>query len=52
MTRWLAPLLPGPQHWVLHDRDEDLLHVARSTVPVTVPARSRDVEARLATRPG
>jgi hypothetical protein len=25
MTRWLAPQLPGPQLWVLHDRDEDLL---------------------------
>ena len=21
MGRWLAPLLPGPQHWVVHDRD-------------------------------
>src|SRR5690242_15169122 len=21
MGRWLAPLLPGPQHWVLRDRD-------------------------------
>ena len=25
MARWLAPRLPGPQHWVLHDRDADLL---------------------------
>ncbi|HZP16183.1 MAG TPA: hypothetical protein VFA96_10195, partial [Nocardioides sp.] len=25
MGRWLAPLLPGPQHWVGHDRDADLL---------------------------
>ena len=25
MSRWLAPRLPGPQHWVLHDRDADLL---------------------------
>ena len=25
MGRWLAPLLPGPQHWVVHDRDADLL---------------------------
>ena len=22
MGRWLAPRLPGPQHWVVHDRDE------------------------------
>ena len=28
MGRWLAPLLRGPQRWVLHDRDADLLHVA------------------------
>src|SRR5918911_3196446 len=33
MTRWLAPLLPGPQHWVLHDRDPDLLHVAAALAP-------------------
>jgi hypothetical protein len=25
MGRWLAPRLRGPQHWVIHDRDEDLL---------------------------
>lgn len=24
-TRWLAPRLPGPQRWVLHDNDADLL---------------------------
>ena len=28
MGRWLAPLLPEPQHWVLHDRDPDLLRLA------------------------
>ena len=28
MGRWLAPLLPGPQHWVVHDRDADLLDLA------------------------
>jgi hypothetical protein len=33
MGRWLAPLLPGPQHWVLHDRDRDLLEVAAADVP-------------------
>jgi hypothetical protein len=33
MGRWLAPLLPGPQRWVLHDRDPDLLEVAASAVP-------------------
>jgi SAM-dependent methyltransferase len=33
MGRWLAPLLPGPQHWVLHDRDAELLEVAAAEVP-------------------
>ena len=33
MGRWLAPLLPGPQHWVLHDRDADLLDVAAADLP-------------------
>ena len=33
MGRWLAPLLPGPQHWVLHDRDADLLAIAATNVP-------------------
>jgi hypothetical protein len=33
MGRWLAPLLPGPQRWVLHDRDPDLLALAAVDVP-------------------
>ena len=33
MGRWLAPLLPGPQHWVVHDRDADLLAVAAADLP-------------------
>ena len=33
MGRWLAPLLSGPQHWVLHDRDADLLALAAADVP-------------------
>ena len=33
MGRWLAPLLPGPQHWVVHDRDADLLEVAAAERP-------------------
>ena len=28
MGRWLAPRLPGPQRWVVHDRDERLLELA------------------------
>jgi SAM-dependent methyltransferase len=33
MGRWLAPLLPGPQHWIAHDRDPDLLEVAAANLP-------------------
>ena len=33
MGRWLAPLLPGPQRWVAHDRDADLLEVAAADLP-------------------
>jgi SAM-dependent methyltransferase len=47
MGRWLAPLLPGPQHWVLHDRDPDLLEVAVAEVPspaaVSVEAKQSDI---------
>jgi hypothetical protein len=57
MGRWLAPRLPGPQHWVVHDTDVDLLEVAASDLPgpaadgaaVTLEARHSDV-TRL--RPG
>ena len=47
MGRWLAPRLPGPQHWVVHDRDEDLLALALADPPdaagVTVEARRSDI---------
>ncbi|HEY2480528.1 MAG TPA: hypothetical protein VGI17_17580 [Solirubrobacterales bacterium] len=51
MGRWLAPLLAGPQHWVLHDRDADLLASAAADVPgpaadgapVTVEAKRTDI---------
>jgi hypothetical protein len=45
MGRWLAPRLPAPQHWVLHDRDTDLLDVAVANVPagVSVEARRSDI---------
>lgn len=51
MGRWLAPLLPGAQHWVLLDRDADLLEVAASDLPgaaadgslVTVEAKQADI---------
>ena len=51
MGRWLAPLLAGTQHWVLHDRDPDLLRVAANDPPrssadgaaVTVESRQGDL---------
>jgi len=51
MGRWLAPLLPAPQHWVLHDRDADLLEIAAAERPagggdsaaVTVETRQSDI---------
>jgi hypothetical protein len=33
MGRWLAPLLPGPQQWIVHDRDPELLAVAAVDLP-------------------
>jgi hypothetical protein len=38
MSRWLAPRLTGPQHWIMYDRDADLLAVAAAELP----ARSAD----------
>jgi hypothetical protein len=51
MGRWLAPLLTGPQRWVLHDRDVDLLRIAAADVPgpaadgaeVVIEIRASDV---------
>ncbi len=34
MGRWLAPLLPGPQHWVIHDRDPALLELVEAPAEV------------------
>ena len=41
MGRWLAPRLAGSQHWVLHDRDADLLEAAH--LPVPFETRQSDV---------
>jgi hypothetical protein len=42
MGRWLAPRLPGPQRWVVHDRDEALLELV--DVPAaTVEPRVSDI---------
>ncbi|HEY2206158.1 MAG TPA: SAM-dependent methyltransferase [Pseudonocardia sp.] len=35
LQRWLAPRLPGPQHWVLYDRDPELLARAAAAAPGT-----------------
>jgi hypothetical protein len=51
MGRWLAPMVGGPQHWVLHDRDTDLLEAAAAEPPpaaadgarVTVETRQDDL---------
>ena len=51
MGRWLAPQLKGPQCWVLHDRDPDLLRAAAEDPPgpaadgtsVTLETRPSDV---------
>jgi hypothetical protein len=51
MGRWLAPRLSGPQHWVVHDRDSDLLALAGAHgpgpaadgAPVTVEPRQSDI---------
>ncbi|MFY1632965.1 class I SAM-dependent methyltransferase [Solwaraspora sp. WMMB335] len=53
MGRWLAPQLPGSQHWVLHDRDLALLGHAQARMaptaadgaPVTATTRRDDVTA-------
>jgi hypothetical protein len=51
MARWLARQLPGPQHWVMYDRDEELLTRAVADpptgasdgAPVTIEARRCDI---------
>jgi hypothetical protein len=53
MGRWLAPRLPGRQHWVVHDRDAGLLDLALADPPspaageaaVTVEATQSDITA-------
>lgn len=51
MGRWLAGRLTGPQRWLLHDRDPELLRRAAAGLPgtaadgraVTAVARRRDI---------
>lgn len=48
MARWLAPLLPVPQHWVLHDRDAELLgRVATHPPPSAAGGAAVTVETRV-----
>jgi hypothetical protein len=42
MLRWLAPQLPGPQHWITYDIDAELLAVLDAT-PGTVAADGSQV---------
>jgi len=52
MGRWLAPRLRGPQTWVLHDRDPELLEIAAAGLPGTAadgaPVVARTEEGDLA----
>jgi hypothetical protein len=49
LGRWLAPRLPGPQRWVMEDRDPALLAYAATQMPaaagVTVETKLGDVTA-------
>ncbi|ALG11282.1 class I SAM-dependent methyltransferase [Kibdelosporangium phytohabitans] len=51
MGRWLADRLPGPQHWILHDRDPGLLSRAVAGMPrtVTVTGELQDITQLRAT---
>jgi hypothetical protein len=49
MGRWLAPLIEGPQHWVLHDRDVDLLALAANQAPLVA---ADGAVVTVETRPG
>ncbi|MDM7856270.1 class I SAM-dependent methyltransferase [Cellulomonas alba] len=48
MARWLAPRLPGPQRWVLHDRDGALLRLAAASRVVD----GREARVAIETRRG
>ena len=51
MGRWLAGRLPGPQHWIMYDRDaellehaaEDMIDTADDRAPITVETRQADI---------
>jgi hypothetical protein len=47
MARWLAPLLPGPQTWVLRDRDGGLLAAALADPPLDCRGEPVSVRAEV-----
>ncbi len=47
MMRWLAPRLPGPQQWVVHDRDADLLTEAVGRPGADAQGRRVEVQTRV-----
>lgn len=44
MSRWLAPRLPGPSHWILADRDPDLLARALADLPAGTTGEARRLD--------
>ncbi|MET0780372.1 MAG: class I SAM-dependent methyltransferase [Microbacterium sp.] len=46
MMRWLAPLLPGPQAWVLHDWNADLVERATDGAPRDRDGRPVSIRTR------
>lgn len=44
VARWLAPQLPGPQHWIMWDRDPDLLAAAMAGKPEQISGATRQRE--------
>ena len=48
MGRWLAAQLPGDQHWIMHDRDPDLLErAAADMIEKSADGSAVTVETRL-----
>jgi Methyltransferase domain len=46
MGRWLAPRLPGPQRWIMYDRDPDLLAAAAAGLRGVRAADGSEVSGR------
>ena len=46
LGRWLSGRLRGPQHWILHDRDPELLDLARDNVYLTADGTPATIETR------